>query len=578
MTYMITRIIKHPLFYIVLLAAFLRFYALKSIPPSLNWDETSHGWNAYSLLKTGADEWGVKLPIIFRAFGDYKLPIYIYLTAFSELLFGLNSFAVRLPSVLAGIGTVVVTYFLCLELFNNLKFKTLNPKLIGIIASLLVAIEPWTLFLSRPAFEANVALFFFVSGVFFFLKSIRKHCIYHILLSTVFFGLTVWTYNSYRIFTPLFLGFLVWLYKSELVALWKKNKRLSTYNLLLIAFFFVPMFYQLLNPVGQARYGWVSILDSGAIAQIEDQRRSGCTRFVCNKVTYFTQAFGKNYISHFSGDFLFFKGGSHYQFSIPGYGLLYSVNSILLISGLIYLLWNLVQGKHRELLGRRPWLIILFWFFVSPSASSLTREAPHALRTITMLPVPMILSSIGLLAFISCLKGKKIFYYLLMSSYTIIIAIQFYIYSDIYFKYYPKQFSYAWQYGYKEAVQYIKENYNNYDKIVMTKKYGEPHEFVLFYWSWDPAKYQNDQSLNRFFQTNWYWVDSFDKFFFVNDWEIQDRDREFELESKKIVDCKPESFSCLLVTSPGNVSDGWKKLKTINFLDGRPAFEIYDNR
>ncbi len=32
----------------------------------------------------------------------------------------------------------------------------------------------------------------------------------------------------------------------------------------------------------------------------------------------------------------------------------------------------------------------------------------------------------------------------------------------------------------------------------------------------------------------------------------------------------------LLVTSPGNYPEGWSKIKTINFLDGKPAFEILE--
>ena len=68
---------------VLLLASVLRFSVISKVPPSLNWDEVSHGYNAYSILKTGKDEWGVLLPTIFRAYGDYKLPVYIYITAIS---------------------------------------------------------------------------------------------------------------------------------------------------------------------------------------------------------------------------------------------------------------------------------------------------------------------------------------------------------------------------------------------------------------------------------------------------------------------------------------------------------------
>ena len=146
---------------IVFVAAGLRLFSLGQMPPSLNWDEISHGYNAYSILRTGKDEWGENFPLIFRAYGDYKLPVYIYLTALSEFFLGITAFAVRLPSALAGVGSVIFSYLLAKELFKK--------KEVAIITSLLVAIEPWSLFLSRGAFEANLALCLFVAGVYFFI-------------------------------------------------------------------------------------------------------------------------------------------------------------------------------------------------------------------------------------------------------------------------------------------------------------------------------------------------------------------------------------------------------------------------
>jgi hypothetical protein len=72
-------------------------------------------------------------------------------------------------------------------------------------------------------------------------------------------------------------------------------------------------------------------------------------------------------------------------------------------------------------------------------------------------------------------------------------------------------------------------------------------------------------------------VDRFDKFYFVNDWQIPKSGYNFVLESKGTFNCLPTTGSCLLITSPGNYPKGWSKLDTINFLDGSPAFEIYSN-
>src|SRR3989344_4582888 len=108
---------------IIFLATVLRFYQLGQNPPSLDWDETAHGYNAYSILKTGRDEYGYKLPLSFRSFDDYKPPIYTYLVVPSVAIFGLNDFAVRFPSAVLGVLAVIFSYLMVFEFF---KIKALR--------------------------------------------------------------------------------------------------------------------------------------------------------------------------------------------------------------------------------------------------------------------------------------------------------------------------------------------------------------------------------------------------------------------------------------------------------------------
>ena len=546
---------------IVLLAIALRFAGIEKVPPALNWDEISHGYNAYSILKTGKDEWGATLPTIFRAYGDYKLPVYIYLTALSEAIFGLTALAVRLPGVLAGIVTVVFTYFLARKLFN--------PK-VALLSSLLVAIEPWSLFLSRGAFEANLALALIVPGFYFFLKGLKESK--YLVLATFLLGLSVWTYNSARIFVPLMIAATKILYWKDLRVLWKKAKVHLFFTSMVAIIFFVPMFWQLIGPAGQARYGKVAIIDEGAIAQINDSRAlskysPSISRIIYNKGTYFGSRFVKNYFSHFSLDFLASRGGTHYQFSLPGHGLIYGVNIVFFLVGLIWLL----KSRKKES------FFVLAWLLLSPIPSSLTREAPHVLRAITMLPVPMLITAIGFSSFLDWARKRKFSQKVATIIYLVVLFLFTESYLTQYFENYPKDYSWSWQYGYQDVVGYAKEAYGDYDKIVVTKKYGEPHEFLLFFLPWEPEMYRNDPNLIRFEQSDWFWVDRFDKFYFVNDWEIPKEKGVFVLESKKeVVDCTGK-IRCLLITSPGNYPVGWEKLKTINFLDGAGAFEIYEN-
>jgi hypothetical protein len=368
----------------------------------------------------------------------------------------------------------------------------------------------------------------------------------------------------------------LYVYQKDLKNISRKSKLNIIKPLIVLSVFLIPMIRQLLSSPGQARYAWVSIIDEGSIAQINNLRNNstlspGLSRLAFNKVSYFLNRFVVNWVSHFSGNFLFFEGGSNYQFNILKHGLLYLIDIPFLLIGIIYLI------KRRD----KSSALILGWFFLGPIAASLTREAPHTLRAITMLPSPIIIIAIGFTATASYFKRK----FSVKNNFIIIIFIFMlgaflWRYLNQYFGDYRRNYPWSWQYGYSQVVDYIKQNYGKYDKIVITKKYGEPHEFLLFYWQWNPDTYQKDPDKIRFFQTNWYWVDRFDKFYFVNDWQINEENSgnfTFNLESKSLVYCTPRMYDCLLITSPGNVPDGWTKLDTVNYLDGNPAFEIYEN-
>jgi len=71
---------------VILVSSILRLWMLSKVPPSLTPDEAALGYNAYSILKTGHDEYGKFLPIIFKSFGDYKPGLYVYLTVPSVAL------------------------------------------------------------------------------------------------------------------------------------------------------------------------------------------------------------------------------------------------------------------------------------------------------------------------------------------------------------------------------------------------------------------------------------------------------------------------------------------------------------
>lgn len=516
---------------VIFFGLILRVVSVDKYPPSLNWDEVSHGYNAYSILKTGKDEWGNLLPTIFRAYGDFKLPLYIYLTVPFVFLFELNSFSVRFVSVIAGSLTPFIVYLILTKLFSK-------KSTIPLIGAAIFALSPGTIFLSRIALEANLFMFLFCLSFYFLIQ--QKYP-----LSTLFYGLCLFTYNSSRVLLPFYLILLLYLII--------KNK--YKYKLLPNLYRFIPFIilviiaaFQIFDQSGQARYQWVSILDQGSINKINELRQI-YPRFIINKATYFVFTASKNYLSHFNPLFLFIKGGSHYQFSLPAFYLITPLFIPFLILGIYFIFKNVKNINYQ---------ILLFWLLISPLPSSITRDAPHVLRSIVFIPIVIILITLGIY-YISKKLPKFLF--------TIVLIILFIGQLSFWPKYkeYSINYSSSWQYGYVQVVDYIKDNYSNYDKIIITKKYGEPHEFILFYWPWDPSFYQNDPQKIWDYHANWYWVDGFDKFKFINDWEIKESTENLNSNSKT-----------LLITSPNNYNDNFKLLKTINFLNNTPAFIILE--
>jgi 4-amino-4-deoxy-L-arabinose transferase-like glycosyltransferase len=133
---------------IVVFAAVIRFWNLTGVPPALNSDEVAIGYNAYSILKTGKDEYGAQTPLTFRSFDDYKMPVYVYLVAGSMRIFEDRDFAVRFPSALVGTLTVLFTFFLVKELFK----KSRDSYGIALVSAFLVTISPWHIHFSRSGY------------------------------------------------------------------------------------------------------------------------------------------------------------------------------------------------------------------------------------------------------------------------------------------------------------------------------------------------------------------------------------------------------------------------------------------
>jgi len=553
------------LFVIFVVAVVLRFYRIDSIPPSLTWDEAAWGYNAYSLGMDGRDEFGRFLPIDYlESFGDYKPPLYAYLTVLPVKLFGLNEFAVRFPSALFGSLTVLVTYFLVKEIFfrqKEDKKEKMDKKTDTIlnytplVTTGLLAISPWHINLSRAAFEANIASLFIITGIWLFLYSLRTKS-WLLVVSSISFVLSLYTFNTARIVVPL-LGTIL------MAAFFKK-----LWNMKQIVRF-------MLTPQAQLRYQEVNIFSDLSIVKdantsmqtdynilhdkgycpecdpVSQKEIPFWSRIIHNRRYRYAIEFIRHYVHHFRPSFLFIQGDGNPKFSTQDVGQFYLWSAPFLILGLLYLI--------RE--KRGFWWFVPLWLLIGIIPAATARETPHALRIETTLPTWQILTAYGVLTALLFIKQHIRSAFLKKSAYsilTLVLALNVLYYLHGYYVFYPKEYSEHWQYGYKEAITYAQSEYENYDAIVVTTELGRPYIYALFYTRFSPIKFRSTAQIEREVY-GFVHVNQFDKFYFTNDTHTTARKFKHPL----------------VIDVPNNVPDKVPVIKTFNLLSGEPALVSY---
>lgn len=479
------------LFFIILLAGFLRFFDISNVPVSLYWDETASIYNAYSIEKTGKDEYGTPFPLLFRSFNDYKTPANIYLTAISVKIFGLNEFSARFSSALLGTLSVLLSFFLILEIFRNDRFiKKLSVPLenFALLVTFLFAISPWHIGFSRTGFEANSGLFFLLLGVYLFLRFLSFQKFKFFYSSLIIFAISIYFYRSIFIIAPLFLVYLFLSNYKFLLSNYKKAL-LGTLLFLALAVPFVPV---MLSKNGMVRQNQVSIVNNSFDAVWESaklQNQFGNTvvaKAIFNRRFVYAGKFALGYASHFIPTFWLFNGDGNLRHTVVHMGMIYLWEFPFLILGL-FILFKL-DKKNRNLL--------LFWILVTPVPAALSVPAPHALRTLNMLPMPQVVTSLGLLSTFYLLKGK--FRKMFVSIIAVLIPIFFGFYIYYYYNVSAKKSSSEWADGYKELAQYVIPKEKEYGKIIISGHYWQPYIYFLFYKNYDPTTFQKYGSKKGF--------------------------------------------------------------------------------
>lgn len=363
----------------------LRIYKIDIAPLGTHPDEASLGYNAYSILETGKDEHGVSYPLIFQAFGDQKLPTYVYLLVPFIKIFGMNNLAVRLPSAIIGSLLTVAIFFLLMQF----KFS----KKLSFIGAMITAISPWTIILSRVfGYDSNLGLLFFVLGILFFFQTHKnKKFLY---LSFIAFGLTWYSYIAYRLITPLIL--------LSLVAIFMRTKKFvkSQAIILLVGFLITvgPLIFLSFSGDGTARFSQViSNPNLGMVLEI-DESRSICAqnlpKILCyinaNKLKSYSRTVLFRYIKVFSPNYLFLEGDKDSKFlNIDNYGLFDFIFYPFYLVAIIYFGNNFIKRS----LNKKE-LFVIAGLLITPLSAVLVNE-PQKIRLSGLFPFLIIFLMYG---------------------------------------------------------------------------------------------------------------------------------------------------------------------------------------
>jgi len=532
---------------ILLIGFFLRVYELGEVPLSLDWDEVSMGYNAYSLLLTGNDEYGNSWPLSIRSFNDFKPPLYTYLIIPALIPFGLTEFAVRLPSAIFGTLTIYGVYLLAKQFF----IKNQQLKNTPLLTAALFAISPWSLQFSRTAFEANIAVCFVVYGMALLLKYFNTAKPIYCYASGIVLSIALYAYHAPRLIVPLLLLATSIRYWHFIRSHLKHIITTTVIGLVLVA----PLIIVLSRGGVAARAASVSvfkptteILRTLDYAR-QDQENGNPLAILHNRRVSYVKTIIQGYLDHFYPVSIFIKGdvvGRHHP---PSMGHLYFIEFPFIIIGLIYLIKHKFNFKF----------LFFFWLLVAPIPAALATGTPHAIRSILFLPLPQIITAIGILASLQALSTFKQYPWIKTAALTVIVFAyftNFAYYLNQYYVHQNAEYANQWQYGYKQLIEYLDPIEQNYDKIIITPAWDQPYIYFLFYkyQKYDPRYWINPGDFNQ----------GFDKYEFRKiNWS----------EDRKIP-------NTLLVGAPGEIPEN--EPGTINVIkfprvkDG-DVFRIYDD-
>ncbi len=491
---------------VALLSLVLTFYNQNETPPCFNADEAAFGYNAYSIARTGKDEHGAFLPLRLTSFGDYKLPLYSYLSAPFVSIMGLSITSIRFLNYIVALCIPIAVYYLTKELFEK--------QIVAWIASFLSAISLPIHILTRHAHEAPLAMLLTTVATIFLVKSIREITWRHTTVFIVTTAAALFTYHPSRIFALFFV---------LCIAVAIPRHRTRGDKLLMASLVTIIVLFGITDVMIRPERvsNLLFINDYGLTLRINEMRGDGAARLTHNKWIIGLKDVVLAHTTYYSPQFLLMHGDENIRFGYPHMGIMSLAEYVFLLVGLFYLFKN----NHRW----RFFLVALI--LIAPVSASLSWAGQSLTRSLFMVIPFFAVSAYGAYSLWNDISNYKrthghcLSRYLMHSLTMRVLYICFIVvggvgytwYNWTYYLYsYPNraQTIRAWQCGYEEVIETVKRTYNTMEHFYITREIGQPYIFILFGLAYEPSQYHPHATLSPPDEYGFGQVEQFDKFTF----------------------------------------------------------------
>ncbi len=557
---------------ILLIAFVLRIYQVDKVPVSLFGDELDLGYQAYSIIHTGKDYYGNKLPLQFHSLAEYRTPFYLYSAVPTVAVFGISPYGVRLPAVIFGVLGVLALYLLIKELTKR--------EDLALVTAAVLTFSPWHLQYSRAGFEVTELLFFIIIGLFFFFKGLKNGK--YLWLGAACLVLGPWIYSTAKLFVPFLILFLLVFHRKEIFLLPKKYLIYAIITGMVVG---LPLAYvTLMTP---QRFNYISVFSDPTIefeigtlrardAQMRGEKGTGLNptvvdRLFENKIVYVGKGIVGHYFQTLSFDFFFNQGDPNPRQSPSRMGEFYKIEVVPLILGVVLF----YSSKRQDL---RQKLFLGFWILAGIFPAALTRDGGnHATRLILILPPFVFFIAYGIV------EGLKLFKINLREIATVAyiggFLLCFVMYLHNYYVHYPWDSEIWWHAGYQEAIQTVKQYEGNYKNVVISTAKEPPWIFFAAWYEYPPAEWQNNFPIgNDVVLKGFGKVSHISKFYFgtPENAGVYSIGKSLDRDTLYLADAKESNVN--LIMEPERTPKDIVLIKAIAYPSGEPAFYLFTGK